>query len=338
MIDYQSLKKIDSKEMHKTYDLWPKIARESFEIKQELYNFDKIEHIIFVGMGGSGTIGDIFASILSKSKIHVDVIKGYLLPSTVNSNTLVIVTSTSGNTIETLTVLKSAHKKKCKIHCFTSGGKIEKFCKKNNLKFNKIRIEHSPRASLPKFLYVMLRVLREIIVLNENEIEESINELEKMQKKISSKNLKNNNNPALNLAEWLPEIPLIYYPAGLEASAIRFKNSLQENTKIHVISEDVIEASHNGIVSWSKKSNVKPILIRGNDDFIKTQERWEVIKKFFQKSEIDYREVFSVNGNILSKLICLIYLFDYCSIYKAVLCKIDPTPVEPINYIKKEIN
>jgi len=53
------------------------------------------------------------------------------------------------------------------------------------------------------------------------------------------------------------EIPLIYYPYGLQAAAIRFKNSLQENSKIHVISEDVIETCHNGIVSWESKSNVK---------------------------------------------------------------------------------
>ena len=46
-------------------------------------------------------------------------------------------------------------------------------------------------------------------------------------------------------------IPVIYYPVGLQAAAIRFKNSLQENAKSHAISEDVIEACHNGIVSWN---------------------------------------------------------------------------------------
>ena len=47
----------------------------------------------------------------------------------------------------------------------------------------------------------------------------------------------------------LKEIPLIYYPWGFEAAAIRFKCSLQENAKIHAIVEDVVEASHNGIIS-----------------------------------------------------------------------------------------
>ena len=90
----------------------------------------------------------------------------------------------------------------------------------------------------------------------------------------------------MELATWLPEIPVIYFPWGLESAAIRFKNSLQENAKMHVISEDVIEACHNGIVPWSKSSEIKPILVRGKDDYIKTQERWETLKEFFLKENI----------------------------------------------------
>ena len=95
----------------KIYDKWPKIARDSFESNQEDVNFESIDHIIFAGMGGSGAIGDIFSAILSKTKIHVNIVKGYLLPATVDSNTLVIAVSVSGNTSETLSVLESAYKK-----------------------------------------------------------------------------------------------------------------------------------------------------------------------------------------------------------------------------------
>ena len=98
--------------MYKIYDEWPQIARKSFESSQEPVNFENIDQIVFVGMGGSGTIGDVFSAILSKTKIHVNVVKGYLLPSTVDSNTLVIALSVSGNTSETLDVLDSAYKKK----------------------------------------------------------------------------------------------------------------------------------------------------------------------------------------------------------------------------------
>ena len=118
---------------------------------------------------------------------------------------------------------------------------------------------------------------------------------------------------------------------------LRFKNILQENVKIHVIAEDVVEACHNGIVSWERKSNVNPIIIQGKDDYIKTKERWNIIKEYFSENEIDFREINSIEGSILSKLINLIYILDYCSIYKAVLLETDPTPVKSISYIKDKI-
>jgi glucose/mannose-6-phosphate isomerase len=144
-------------------------------------------------------------------------------------------------------------------------------------------------------------------------------------------------NPALNIASEITGIPIILYPHGFQAAAIRFKNSLQENAKSHVMIEDVIETCHNGIVSWEKKSNVFPILIQGQDDHIKTKERWIIVKEFFEKNNIKYKEIISINGNILSKLISLIYLLDYVTIYKAVLNEIDPSPVKSINYIKRRL-
>jgi len=137
------------------------------------------------------------------------------------------------------------------------------------------------------------------------------------------------------LAEWISGIPLIYYPWGLQAAAIRFKNSLQENAKTHAIIEDVIEASHNGIVCWEKPSDVKPILIEGQDDYIKTKQRWEILKEYFEKNKIEYRDVLSVKGGILSKLINLIYLLDYSTIFYAVISEIDPSPIKSIDYVKK---
>jgi len=139
------------------------------------------------------------------------------------------------------------------------------------------------------------------------------------------------------LAEWISGIPIIYYPWGLRAAAIRFKNSLQENAKTHAITEDVIETCHNGIVAWEKPANVVPIIIRGEDDYISTKERWEILKEYFKLKNIDYWEVFSVKGNILSKLINLIYLLDYSSIYHAVIKKVDPTPILSIDFVKNKL-
>ena len=336
MLTLEEIQKIDSESMYATYDEWPKIAKESYQKEVSKLDIKDIDHIVFAGMGGSGTISDIFSSILSKTNIHVSIVKGYLLPKTVDKNTLVICTSVSGNTKETLSILENYKNSQAKFVSFSSGGMMEEFCKKNTIKHYKIEKIHSPRASFLSFLYSTLNVLEEIIPINKSEIKESIDFLNQTKNKIDSKNL-NTKNEALNLAEWIDKIPIIYYPWGLQSAAIRFKNSMQENAKKHVSFEDVIEASHNGIVSWEIPSIVQPILMQGKDDHYKTHERWKIIKEFFLEEEINYKEIFSVDGNILSKLVCLIYTLDMTSIYNAVIGKIDPSPVHPIDFIKNRL-
>lgn len=322
--------------MYKVYDTWPQIARESYQSNHDSIDFGGIDHIVFAGMGGSGAIGDIFSAILSKTKVHVCVVKGYVLPKTVDSNTLVVTTSISGDTAETLSVLESAKKLGTKLIAFSSGGKMEKYCGTNDIQYRKIPQMHSPRASFPVFLYSILKILEYVIPVQKQDITESINQLGSMQKQISSSNL-DGTNPSLDLAEWLSGIPMIYYPWGLQAAAIRFKNSLQENAKIHAMAEDVIEACHNGIVSWEKSSDIKPVLIQGEDDYIKTKERWGILKEYLETNKIDYREISSVKGGILSKLINFIYLLDYASIYHAVMSGVDPSPLSSIDYVKKRL-
>jgi len=322
--------------MYKIYDRWPEIAKESFDADYDVVDFKNIDHIVFAGMGGSGTVGDIFSSILSKTKIHVCVVKGYLLPKTVDSNTLVVTTSISGNTVETLTVLDSAKKIDAKIIAFSSGGKMKEYCMKNKIEHINIPQLHSPRASFTAFLYSMLHVLGNIVNVKKEDISDSIHKLEDLRTQISSANL-TKENTSLKLAQWITGMPIIYYPWGLQAAAIRFKNSLQENSKLHAMAEDVIEASHNGIVAWEKPSNVQPILIEGEDDYIKTKERWKILKDYFKENKIDYWEVHSVKGSILSKLINLIYLLDYCTIYKAVLFKTSPSHIQSIDFVKKRL-
>jgi len=336
MIEKIELEKIDSSGMHKIYDSWPEIAEENYNRVIKNINFKKPSHIIFAGMGGSGAINDVFAAILSKTKIHVEVVKGYVLPKTTSENTLIITTSVSGNTVETLNILSQAKNLGCEILAFSNGGEMEKYCIQEAIEFRKILMEHSPRASFVSFLFGMLKELQNILPINKDEVFYAIKELKNTRDNICSKNL-NDTNVAISLAQEIKNIPVIYYPWGLQASAIRFKNSLQENSKIHAITEDVIETSHNGIVAWRNTNETKPFLIQGQDDFVKTKERWIILKEFFEKNNIEYKEIFSVKGGILTKLIQLIYIFDYVSIYLAVIKKIDPTPVLPIDYIKTKL-
>ena len=336
LLTIENLKDIDSQSMYKIYDKWPDIAKESYKNLLPKIDLKNIDHVVFAGMGGSGAIGDVFASILSKKDIHVTVVKGYLLPKTVNENTLVVCTSISGNTDETLTVLQNSNKSDAKFVGLSSGGLMEDYCEKNSVDYYKIEKEHSPRASFIGFLYSTLNILEPIIPISKNEIGESIISLSHTKKEIDSNNL-NERNSSLELASWIKSIPIIYYPWGLQSAAIRFKNSMQENAKKHVLFEDVIEACHNGIVSWEIPSNIQPILLQGKDDHVKTQDRWNIMKEFFQERQIGYKEIFSVDGSILTKLVCLIYSLDMTSIYNAIISKIDPSPVNSIDFVKKRL-
>ena len=335
-MELNDLEKIDSKNMFRIYDQWPEIAKESFEKEFRVFESDDIDHVVFAGMGGSGTIGDTISALLSKKDIHVSNIKGYLLPKTVDDKTLVILTSVSGNTSETISILNNAKKTQAKIVSFSSGGKIEKICNDDRIFFEKIPIIHSPRASYTNFLYSIMNILKPILPIGDKDVYESISQLEKTRNMIFSKNL-NSENKALELANFITNIVCIYYPAGLQAAAIRYKNSLQENTKIHAMSEDVIESCHNGIVSWEKKIDVSPVLIQGINDHIKTIERWHILEEFFESKGIQYKMIKSLEGSILSKITNLIYFLDYSSIYSSVINNTDPSPVDSIDFIKSRL-
>jgi len=336
LLTKDDLEKNDYDGMHNVYDKWPRIARDAYDSDLQSVDFKDIDNVVFSGMGGSGAIGDLFSSILSKTNIHTTVVKGYELPKTVDENTLVVITSISGNTIETLTTLESATKKDCSVIAFSSGGSMESFCTKNNVEFRKIPQIHSPRASFPSYVYSILKTLNSIIPIKKQEIINSLEQLELLSKEISSENL-SDKNLSLNLANWITGTPVIYYPWGLNTAAIRFKNSLQENAKTHAIIEDIIESGHNGIVSWERPSDMVPIMIEGKDDHIKTKERWTILRQYFEENNIRYKEISSLDGGILSKIMSLIYLLDYATIYYAARLGIDPSPIKSIDFIKERL-
>ena len=336
MFSKENLEKNDPNGIHNVYDRWVHIARDAYNSDIDSVDFNDIEHVVFSGMGGSGTVGDLFSSVLSKTNIHTTVVKGYELPNTIDKNTLVVATSVSGNTIETITTLESANKKNCKVIAFSSGGMIESFCTKNNIEFRKLPQIHSPRASFPSYVYSILKTLNSIIPITKQDIINSLEQLEHTYEEISSTNL-DDSNPSVNLANWITGIPVIYYPQGLETVAIRFKNSLQENAKTHAIAENVVESSHNGIVSWERPSSVVPIMIEGKDDHIKTKKRWKILREYFEVNDIKYKEIQTIDGNILSKVMCLIYMLDYSTIYYAVGLGIDPSPIRSIDFVKDRL-
>ena len=81
------LEKIDVKEMFRTYDKWPEIAKDSFENEYQKLDVKEIDHLVFAGMGGSGSIGDTIKAILSKEDFHVSIVEKYQMQKVIIINT-----------------------------------------------------------------------------------------------------------------------------------------------------------------------------------------------------------------------------------------------------------
>ena len=132
MLTKTEINKIDSHQMYQIYDSWHDLAKQSFENKLKKFEKKDIEHVVFAGMGGSGTVGDIISSVLSKTELHTTIVKGYRLPRDIDDNTLIVATSIMGNTDETLSIAKSSINSPAKFISFSSGGLLEKFSTNNN--------------------------------------------------------------------------------------------------------------------------------------------------------------------------------------------------------------
>ena len=80
-----------------------------------------------------------------------------------------------------------------------------------------------------------------------------------------------------------------------------------------------------------------PILLTGIDDHKKTKDRWNIIREYFEMKNIQYKEISTIDGGILSKIMSMIYVLDYCSIYYAIKLGINPSPIESIDFIKERL-
>lgn len=314
--------------MINTYDKWPEYSEDSYKNSEPLdLASDKI---IFCGMGGSGIAFDIISSLIPDKEIIIN--KGYFLPKD-TSNSLIVVNSASGNSIETITALKSATKSKNKVIAFSSGGKIESFCSKNKITYVKYPLMSSPRASLPFSLYTLLGTLSESLGIKKTMITDSIKALQESRKKIHDKK----NNPVLNLAKFIKGYPICYYSSNLFPVALRFRQDFQENCKKFAAVEEVVESCHNSINSWENPAGLSPILLRGNSDHKLIKNRFEVWKEYFESRNIECKELCSSKGGMLSQFMSLIYEMSTSTIYYAIQDGTDPTLLEAIDFVKARV-
>ena len=296
----------------------------------------EIKNVLVTGLGGSGIGGTLVGHLISKnSKLPYIVNKDYFLPSFVNEHTLVIVSSYSGNTEETLQAMEIAMEKRATIACICSGGKVEHIAKENGFDFINIPGGMPPRSCLGYSFVQILFILgfHKIIDLDfKTSLENSISLL-RNDKEIIKETSK-------SIAEKLfNKYPIIYSSADYEAVGIRFRQQLNENSKILCSHHVFPEMNHNELVGWAKDyDNIAVLMIQNQDDYSRTKKRMEICKELFSKYSDTVIELNSRGNDAFERSMYAINIADWVSFYLSEKNKVDVTEVKVIDYLKSELS
>ncbi len=317
---------------------FPKQLKEAVAIGEQakLTKHNKaIHNIVVLGMGGSGIGGDFAASFINEySSVPMLSCKGYDIPAFVGENSLVITSSYSGNTEETLQAFGQALDKGAKIVCVTSGGTLLAKAKELNLDYIEVpNTGQPPRACLGYSFVQQLIILKYFGFAPADCIE---------QVKKGIANLENAQNIIHQAAmvaamQMHGKFPVIYSTGRLEPVALRFRQQLNENTKILCVHSAVPEMNHNELVGWRKQNVDTVVLIfRSADDAKRNQIRIETCKEII-KEYAEIIEFSCIGDSLIEQALYGVHYGDWVSYEMALIREIDPIEVKAIDLLKTRL-
>lgn len=344
------LKKYDLSDMLKLIESFPVQVREAADIgsKFTLPDAYKREYanIVCAGLGGSAIGADIMRSyVADEARTPISVCRNYTLANYVGKGSLVIVSSYSGNTEETISAYKDAKGRGAKIIVMTSGGQIRDMAKADGNACLIIPSGLPPRCALGYSFFPLLALMSKIGVITDKskEIEETITVLEGLRDKKIGAVVAESRNMAKKLASDLHEKYGIIYGGQdhIDCVVTRWRGQIAENSKALASSHVFPEMNHNEIVGWENpKAMLKKfvvVILRDRSDYTRTAKRMDISKVIMKKKAAKVVEVESVGESLLARIFSLIYMGDFVSYYLAILNKRDPTPVESVTYLKNEL-
>jgi|WetSurMetagenome_2_1015567.scaffolds.fasta_scaffold69247_2 glucose/mannose-6-phosphate isomerase len=341
------IRRIDPAGMYTWIADFPKQIEDAVRIGKDAtiqLNIKGVQNIVLTGLGGSAIGGDLLRSYLA-DELNVPFIvnRYYTLPEFVGKNTLVIVSSYSGNTEETISAHKDAMKRKARLLCISTGGETAQRAKRFKQPCIQIPPGLSPRAALGYSFFPLLVVLGRLgfITSKDKDIKETIQLLKNKSALFS--NPESPENAPLKLAERMKgKLPVIYSPAEhLDAVNIRWRGQIAENAKQLSSGHVLPEMNHNELVGWKvltevmKKMHVVFLKDRGTHTRVAIRE--EITKQIVSQYAGEVSEVRSDGKGLLARLFSLIYFGDWVTLYLAVLNNVNPEPVAIIDYLKNEL-
>lgn len=298
-----------------------------------------IRNVIVAGMGGSA-LPAVYLRSWPGTSLPLEIVRDYSLPDYVNENTLVISSSYSGNTEETLSALAEAETKKAKIVVVTAGGKLLDQAKEKNYSTFLIPSGIQPRMSCFYFLTAFIQILEPLGIVKSG----SRQELEEAAEWLSAQ-----------IGTWQPEVPtktneakrlalelvgksmVVYSGPKLFPAANKLKIGFNENAKNVAWLNQYSEFNHNEFIGWSSHPLEKPyavIEIRSNLENDRIKKRFEISQQLLSGKRPQPEVIEPKGDSLLKQLLWASNYGDFVSIYVAILNGLNPTPVDLVEKLK----
>jgi glucose/mannose-6-phosphate isomerase len=342
--DVKQLSMIDQSNMMAAVDRFPDIFlgprnEPQVSLKEVRSSF---KSVVLMGMGGSASAADVVLDWLRAAlPIPALVHREPGLPSFVNSRTLFIALSYSGETSETLAAFREAKKRRSSLVGIGHGGSLASFCSDFKAPYIQVEASLAPRAALGQLIVAAAVALEkaDLIRSTSREMSKAARELVRIRRRCRIETPLEDN-PAKGLAlRLLGHFPVLYALQRMSSVARRFKNQLAENSKLLAKYDLLPEGGHNEVEAWHEGDNLLPVIIR---DAQETADERSILRAFrttiSSASRCHPLEVSVAARGNLSKLLSPILLLDYVSVYLAMLRRIDPTPNTLINEYKKRMS
>ena len=319
---------------------WERVMK--FELPEE---FAKVKKVVILGMGGSAIGGDVVRRLaLAESKIAVWVNRDYSLLPFVDKDSLVIASSYSGNTEETIAAFEESLETPARKLVLTTGGKLKSLAENEDIPVFIIDYKAPPRAAFPHSFIPLVGIFQKLGLLGDKstDLQGALQTLDKLSKDLVETRPVASN-PAKQLARKLyGQVAIIYGAEILSEVAQRWKTQFNENSKAWAFYEVFPELNHNGVVGYQFPSEIKEkmfvLLLRSSLLHPRILLRYEATVNLLAEAGIKHQFLEAEGSTILAQVMSLILLGDYVSFYLAILNEIDPSPVVSIDFIKKYLS
>jgi len=341
----EAIKKADPGEMLTKIKDLPLQVRDAWKIVQAATlppAYGDVRNITILGMGGSAIGGEFAGALLADElKVPLNVHRDYGIPGYVSRDSLVIVSSFSGNTEETLSGFDEAKKRGAKILAITTGGKVAEDAKALRLPLITFGYHAQPRAALGYSMTLVLGVLGKLGFARDmgKEIEQALKDVAKLEERVHE-GARTNDAKKL-AAELYGRIPVVFGAGAMGVMARRVKDQWNENAKNWAHYDVMSELNHNAVVGFPHPPIARDaqtvLLLRSRRDNPRHQIRFEVTKELLDRAQIPHKDLQFDGESLLSEILQMTYFTDYVSFYVALLNGADPSPVTSIDYLKDRL-